>query len=227
MLEPQQPAGTTPTPFVPKSIDPLVFEEFNGVNTMTTRAGVDDKEAYWLDGFMPLGPRRHLRPMYGIGASIFSPSVGISLFNFANIGSTPYKISILNDGSVWVVNTLTLVQTEIANAGTIQSPGQLNAAINQWGSQFVQIVANQTNGYYLWDGTTFYPPGGVGPTITVTNGGSGFTSAPTVTFSGGGGSGAAATATIANGVIISIQITNAGTGFTSAPTIGFTGGGGS
>lgn len=63
-------------------------------------------------------------------------------------------------------------------------------------------------------------------TITVGNGGTGYTTAPTVTFTGGGGTGAAATATVSGGVVTGITITNRGTGYTSAPTIGFTGGGG-
>jgi len=63
--------------------------------------------------------------------------------------------------------------------------------------------------------------------ISVTAGGTGYTSAPTVTFTGGGGSGAAATAYIANGAITGIVVTNVGTGFTSEPAIGFSGGGGS
>lgn len=62
--------------------------------------------------------------------------------------------------------------------------------------------------------------------IVVTAGGTGYTSAPTVTFSGGGGTGAAATATVANGIVVSITVTNSGSGYTSAPTVGFTGGGG-
>ena len=63
--------------------------------------------------------------------------------------------------------------------------------------------------------------------ISVTGGGSGYSTAPTVTFSGGGGSGAAATAYIAGGAVIAVVMTNEGSGYTSAPTIGFTGGGGS
>jgi len=59
------------------------------------------------------------------------------------------------------------------------------------------------------------------------SGGSGYTSAPTVTFTGGGGTGAAATATISGGAITAITITDPGAGYTSAPTIGFSGGGGS
>ena len=43
--------------------------------------------------------------------------------------------------------------------------------------------------------------------------------APAVTFSGGSGSNAAATATIAGGVVTAITVTNTGTGYTSAPTV--------
>lgn len=65
--------------------------------------------------------------------------------------------------------------------------------------------------------------------IAVTNGGSGFTTAPTISFTGGGGgTGAAATAVIdpVTGKVIGIQVTNNGSGYTSAPTVVFTGGAG-
>jgi hypothetical protein len=62
-------------------------------------------------------------------------------------------------------------------------------------------------------------------TVTITNGGSGYTSAPTVTLSGGGGTGASLTAVIANGAVTSVTINSAGTGYTSVPGITFTGGG--
>lgn len=55
--------------------------------------------------------------------------------------------------------------------------------------------------------------------VTITNGGSGYTSAPTITFIGGGGTGATAVATIAATAVSDIIITNRGTGYTSAPTI--------
>lgn len=63
--------------------------------------------------------------------------------------------------------------------------------------------------------------------VVVTNGGTGYTSAPSVSFSGGGGSGAAGTAVVANGKVIAVTMTAAGTGYTSTPTVGFSGGGGS
>jgi hyaluronate lyase len=62
--------------------------------------------------------------------------------------------------------------------------------------------------------------------VTVNSGGSGYTSAPTVSFSGGGGGGATAIATISGGRITSVTMTSGGSGYTSAPTVIFSGGGG-
>ena len=72
-------------------------------------------------------------------------------------------------------------------------------------------------------------------TITVSNGGSGYTTAPTITFTGGGGSGATATATISGGKVTAITLARDLTGvtynnegkYTSAPSVTITGGGGS
>ena len=64
--------------------------------------------------------------------------------------------------------------------------------------------------------------------VPIIQGGSGYTSAPTVEFIGGGGTGATATATISNGSVSSITMTNSGNGdYTNAPMVVFTGGGGS
>ncbi len=61
--------------------------------------------------------------------------------------------------------------------------------------------------------------------VTLNSRGSGYTSAPNVTFSGGGGTGAVGIATISGGVVTSVLITNFGSGYTSAPTVTFSGGG--
>lgn len=63
--------------------------------------------------------------------------------------------------------------------------------------------------------------------VVITDGGTAYTTAPAVGFSGGGGSGAAGTAVVAGGAVISVTMTNPGTGYTSEPTVDFTGGGGS
>ena len=54
---------------------------------------------------------------------------------------------------------------------------------------------------------------------TVVLGGNGYTTPPTVTFSGGGGSGAVATATVSGGAVTALTVNNAGSGYTSAPTV--------
>lgn len=55
--------------------------------------------------------------------------------------------------------------------------------------------------------------------ITITDGGTGYTYAPAITFTGGGGSGATATAVVTNGVLTGITVTAPGSGYTTAPTI--------
>jgi hypothetical protein len=54
--------------------------------------------------------------------------------------------------------------------------------------------------------------------VTVTGGGTGYTSASVLSFSGGGGSGAAGYPIIVGGVIVAIIMTNPGSGYTSDPT---------
>ena len=70
---------------------------------------------------------------------------------------------------------------------------------------------------------------GVISAATITAGGSGYSSAPTVTFAAPGGSGTTATGTavLSGNAVASITITNPGSGYTSLPAISFSGGGGS
>ena len=66
--------------------------------------------------------------------------------------------------------------------------------------------------------------------FTITAGGSGYTSAPTVTINPvqtGEGSGATATATVSGGAVTAITLTATGAGYTEGATVAFSGGGGS
>jgi hypothetical protein len=66
--------------------------------------------------------------------------------------------------------------------------------------------------------------GGVVTAINLIGGGSGFTSAPTISFSQSGSStSAVATAIISGGVVTGYTITNGGTGYTAAPNVLFNG----
>ena len=61
-------------------------------------------------------------------------------------------------------------------------------------------------------------------TVTVTGGGSGYSTPPGVSFSGGGGEpGAAATAVLQGGAVVKVRVTNGGNGFTSAPDVAIVG----
>ena len=97
----------------------------------------------------------------------------------------------------------------------------------------VSVIDNLSSGFTYRAGSTVIngvpsadPASRYVAGIALTNGGSGYTSAPAVTISGGGGSGATANATVAGGVVTSLVIANPGSGFTSAPTVAFSGGGG-
>jgi len=57
--------------------------------------------------------------------------------------------------------------------------------------------------------------------LTITNGGAGYTTNPTITFSDGGGNGGSATITRVNEVITQIAVSG-GSGYTSAPTVSIT-----
>jgi hypothetical protein len=62
--------------------------------------------------------------------------------------------------------------------------------------------------------------------FTVTNGGSGYTSAPSVVITGGGGTGATATAVVAGGAVTGVTLTSGGTGYAFPPNVSISGGGG-
>lgn len=64
--------------------------------------------------------------------------------------------------------------------------------------------------------------------VIITSGGSGYATAPTVTFAApaGGGTTALGTAVVQNGAVVQVIITNPGSGYTAAPTVTFAGGSG-
>lgn len=100
-------------------------------------------------------------------------------------------------------------------AANANNPAALETAFTQVYSVSGNIRAQGTNGFFEYNN-------GV-RAVTVTAGGTGYTSAPTVTLTGGGGSGATATATVSGGAVTAVTIVNPGTGYTSAPTVAFSG----
>jgi hypothetical protein len=202
------------------------MEQFEGMNTSTSRVGIPDSQVKWLDGFFPLD-HHNLRTLYDVGATLYT-AVGTTIvfFGFVNIGATPYAIMFQADGSVVAVNVNTAVGTTILAAGTIAVPSQLTIGLSQWGQQYAIIVANQANGYWLWDGLVTYGAGSIGPQVVLTSGGSGYVSNPNIGLVGGSGFGAVFTSSISNGSVVSVSISNPGSGYlaTDTPTLTFIGG---
>lgn len=225
----QLPAAPPQTPGFPSNPQALVFEGFNGLNTKPVRNDIKDDECYILDGFMPIGSS-NARVLPDVGAPVYTASGSITIISyyFANISRTPIAVVLQSDGSVEQVNTITAVVTQIMPPGTITTPANGIGVSQASGNMFVLIVAPQTNGYWVWNGTILAGAGALAPMVIVTNGGSGYTSIPTVSTSGGSGSGAAFTASISGGSVISVAVTNPGHGWlaTDTVTLVFSGGGG-
>jgi len=112
--------------------------------------------------------------------------------------------------------------------------GGVNAVTGQYEGVHALVAAKSVVGFQprilVAPGFTHTRVQGGVTAITVTNQGSGYTSAPTVTLTGGGGTGATAEAVLGTGTdagkVVSVRVTNPGSGYTSAPTVAFAGGGG-
>jgi hypothetical protein len=118
------------------------------------------------------------------------------------------------DGYVWkymysisAADVLKFVSTDFIPVKTLDSnPGSTDSYYSQWLVQAAAVSGAINN-------------------VIVTNGGSGYSSAPTVTIDGDG-TGATATATVSGGAVTAINITAAGTGYTYV-TVSMSGGAGS
>lgn len=225
---PQEPQGNPYTPALP---EPQVMEQFQGINTSTTRAGVPDAQCYWIDGFFPVGPRQ-LRTLPGSGSTLYTAPAGktILFYGFYVLNNGPgivsYAAVFLSDGSCVQVNANIGGTTTIFPASTLTNPSITTIGLSQYGQQYLLISSTQTNGYWIWDGSVLYTAGTLAPTVVLTNVGAGYTSAPIVTASGGHGYGASFAAQVANGQVTTVAITSPGTGYLAGdtPTLVFSGG---
>jgi hypothetical protein len=198
-----------------------------GLNTEAPRVSIKDEQFSWLENLQPIADG-NFRALYDVAPAIYSTAHPLHLlFHYEyNIGSSNYAAVFLTDGTAYQVNTDTSAVTTISATGGSFFGGSTTAlpACAQFGQQGLIIVSSAALGYSFWNGTTLFAPSGLGPTVTITNGGAAYTSAPVVVFNGGGGSGAVGVAAIANGSVTGVTVTNPGTGYGSAPTISFVGG---
>jgi hypothetical protein len=208
------PGAPSPVPGLPENFQPIIFEQFAGLDTKALRPGIRDEMCSWCDGFMPLGPN-NLRVLPGVGTPIYTAagSLTVEWFGFGNIADTSYCLVLLSDGSAVAVNLITLAVATVMPAGTIAAPNTI-FGFTQWGSQYLVLGKDQANGYWIWDGTSLFGAGTLSPEITLTAAGEGYTSSPTVTMNTtGAGSGATFNAQVLAGAVTRILVTNPGSGF--------------
>jgi len=106
---------------------------------------------------------------------------------------------------------------------------RLEVELFQYSSEFIDTGDREIDAFEslkTFNTNTTRTPYGAVKTVTITNGGSGYTSAPEITFTSSSGFGAAATATITDGAVTAVTITNGGEKYQIAPVMSFVGGGG-
>lgn len=215
-------------PGVPENFNPVIWESFDGLNTKPPRPAIGDKEMYWSDGFMPIGPS-NLRVLWGTGNIVFSTQddESVQWFGFGNIGDTSYGYVLQSDGTIHQFDTTTGARTLVLGGGAIQNPSSI-LGFSQRGSQYILFVKDQPNGYWLWDGTNTFTAGTISPIVTLTNSGLNYTSPPAIAFqTTGAGTGVVAHGVIQNGSVTQVIIDNPGSGFVTDDLVvmSFTGGG--
>jgi hypothetical protein len=134
------------------------LEDYKGWQTRAPRAGIDDNEFSVLENLFPVD-KRNLRAVYGPSTALYTASGGRTIVYFKpfNISTVYYHFVVLSDGSAIAVRISNGAVTIIAAAGTFTTP-----YVAQWASTYLMII-DPTKGYFIWDGTTLYSPGGSAP----------------------------------------------------------------
>lgn len=145
-------------------------------------------------------------------------------------GTLPAALDAIFDQSGAVVVVIRVEEGETDAETLANVLGGTNANTGEYEGVHAFLAAESKLGFapriLLAPGYTHQRVTGGVTAITVSAGGTGYTSAPTVALTGGAGTGATATATVVSGVVTKVTVTNAGSGYTSAPTVAFSGGGG-
>ena len=201
-----------------------VIKQFRGVNTKANRTALEEGEFSWLENAMPIG-YANIKTISGEKNTAVTFANVASTLVSANINNKDYQLAFQEDGRCEYVDVETSTKGNVAVSGTF-SNSRVN--ITQFKDERV-LIGDPDNGVYSWDGTNLVSIGSVG-FIGITNGGTGYTTTPSVVISAPnetGGVQAQAEAILTANVVTGISITEAGVGYTSSPTITISGGGGS
>jgi len=204
----------------------VIFDSFEKMNTKVARQNLPAKQVAWMENLQPIAPN-DLQTVPGAATALATFGSTVTRMFAANIGGLDLVIVFRTDGTAFQVNTSNGAITGIILSATFSNTPDMTV----FSSQRI-LIMDPTAGYVTWDGTLFVKSGGISPNIVVTNGGSGYSAAPAVSFTGGaGGNAGGATATAVMGgsgatqFVVSVTLTNPGTGNAAgaAITVVFTG----
>ena len=201
-----------------------VIKNFKGLNTKANRTAIDKEEFAWIENAMPIGYGNikvvpHEKVIADSGNTAVAWANTTTYLTSANINVSDYILSFQDNGAAQYFNLSTLTKGNVAPAGTFSTSGVSTA---QYKNERV-IIGDPDKGLFTWDGANLISIGSVG-LIGITDPGSGYTTAPTVTISApnqSNGVQATAEASITTGAggVQSILVTATGTGYTSVPTV--------
>ena len=201
-----------------------VVKAFKGLNTKANRTAIDTEEFAWIENAMPIGsgnikitPAQSTVKDSGNTAVSFANTV--TFLTSSNLGLSDYILAFENNGRAEYFKIDTATKGNVAVTGTFSNTGVTTA---QYKNERV-IVGDPNKGLSSWDGTNVINIGSVG-IIAVTNPGSGYLTAPSVTISApndanGVQSTAVCTITTGAGGLSSINVTSGGSGYTALPGV--------
>ena len=196
-----------------------VIKNFKGLNTKANRTAIDKEEFSWIENAMPIGYGNIKIVKAQTTLANLSANSTVTTLENANINGSDYLLSFEDNGQGEYVNLVSNTKGNIAVAGTFSNASIVTA---QYRDERI-IIGDPNKGLSSWDGTSLIPIGSIG-VIGITNPGSGYVVAPTVTISApnsanGVQATAVATITTGSGGITAINVTAGGTGYTAVPGV--------
>jgi hypothetical protein len=198
----------------------IVFENFEKMNTQSIRQSLSEKELAWLENLQPIAPNNLVTVLAPAAAALATITETVSTIFYADLMGVDYFVVFTTAGSGYLINIATGNVNHFAPDNTFSSQPD----VTTWQASRL-LIADSKAGYTTFDGTLYVNQGGVSPNITVTNGGTGYGSPPSVTISGGSGSGATAHAVVTSGSVTAVILDNPGTGSQATDTLTVTFGG--
>jgi hypothetical protein len=186
----------------------IVFENFEKMNTQAIRQSLSEKELAWLENLQPIAGNNLTVVPAPAAAALATIGETISTMFYADLMGVDYFVAFTTTGSGYLINIATGNVNHFAPDNTFSSQPD----VTTWQASRL-LIADSKAGYTTFDGSLFVGQGGVSPNITVTNGGSGYGTAPSVTISGGSGHGATAHAVVTNGSVTAVILDNPGVGY--------------